>query len=49
MKICLGYVQSFDDLVTTFENFCRHFNENGLVIVEQWVFKKDFKKGAHIP
>ncbi len=41
----IGYVQSFDNLVTTFENFYRHLNENGLVIVEPWVFKKDFKKG----
>jgi ubiquinone/menaquinone biosynthesis C-methylase UbiE len=47
--ICLfssiGYVQSFYNLVKTLENFFRHLNDTGLVIVEPWVFKKDFKKG----
>jgi len=47
--ICLfssiGYVQTFDNLVKTLENFYRHLNEKGLVMVEPWIFKKDFKKG----
>jgi SAM-dependent methyltransferase len=47
--ICLfssiGYVQSFHNLVKTLENFSGHLNDTGLVVVEPWVFKKDFKKG----
>lgn len=47
--ICLfssiGYVQSFHNLVKTIENLFRHLNDTGLVLVEPWVFKKDFKKG----
>lgn len=46
--ICLfssiGYVQSFSNLVKTFETFYRHLHDKGLVIVEPWVFKKDYKK-----
>jgi hypothetical protein len=46
--ICLfssiGYVQSFNNLVKTLENFHRHLNDEGLAIVEPWVFKGDFKK-----
>jgi len=40
----IGYVQNFNNLVKTLENFQKHLNEEGLVIVEPWVFKKDFKK-----
>lgn len=47
--ICLfgsiGYVQNFNNLVKTLENFNKHLNEKGLAIVEPWIFKKDFKKG----
>lgn len=47
--ICLfsaiGYVQDFDDLMKALENFYRHLHDKGLVIVEPWIFKKDFKKG----
>jgi len=47
--ICLfssiGYVQTFNNLVKTLENFYEHLNEKGLVIVEPWIFKNDFKKG----
>lgn len=47
--ICLfssiGYVQNFDNLVRTLENFYKHLNYEGIVIVEPWVFKKDFKEG----
>lgn len=47
--ICLfgsiGYVQVFSSLVRTFEGFFSHVNDKGLVVVEPWVFKSDFKKG----
>ena len=47
--VCLfgsvGYVQSFNNLVKALDNFYRHLNDTGLVILEPWVFKKDFKKG----
>ena len=47
--ICLfssiGYVQNFNNLVKTLENFYKHLNDEGLAIVEPWIFKKDFKKG----
>jgi trans-aconitate methyltransferase len=47
--ICLfssiGYVQTFNNLLKTLENFYEHLNEKGLVIVEPWIFKNDFKKG----
>jgi len=41
----IGYVQSFKNLVKTLENFYKHLKDTGLVIVEPWVFKKDFKEG----
>ena len=44
----IGYVQTFNNLVKTLENFYRHLNEKGLVIVEPWIFKKDFKKGIYL-
>jgi len=47
--ICLfssiGYVLDLNNLIKTLENFYEHLNEKGLVIVEPWIFKKDFKKG----
>jgi SAM-dependent methyltransferase len=47
--ICLfssiGYVQTFNNLIKTLENFYEHLNGKGLAIVEPWIFKKDFKKG----
>jgi len=42
----IGYVQSFGNLVTTLENFRKQLTDKGIVIVEPWVFKKDFKKGT---
>ncbi len=41
----IGYVQNFNNLVKTLENFHKHLNDKGLAIVEPWIFKKDFKKG----
>ena len=47
--ICLfssiGYVQTCRNLVKTLENLHRHLNDIGLVILEPWVFMKDFKEG----
>jgi len=41
----IGHVQTFDNLVRTIKNFYNHSVEKGLVIVEPWIFKKDFIKG----
>ncbi len=41
----IGYVESFNNLVKTLRNFHNHLHNNGIAIVEPWVFKKDFKKG----
>jgi ubiquinone/menaquinone biosynthesis C-methylase UbiE len=41
----IGYGQNFNNLVRTLENFYKHLNEQGLAIVEPWIFKKDFIKG----
>lgn len=47
--ICLfssiGYVKSFNNLMKTLRNFWTHLDEKGLVIMEPWIFKKDFKSG----
>ncbi len=42
----IGYVQSFRKLVRTLRNFHHHLAEDGLALVEPWVFKKDFRKGT---
>ena len=44
----IGYVQTFNNLVKTLENFHEHLNDKGLVIVEPWIFKKDFKKRIYL-
>jgi len=41
----IGYVQDFNILVKTLENFNKHLNNNGLLLLEPWVFKKDFRSG----
>ena len=41
----IGHVQTFDNLVQTIRNFHNHVAQGGLVIVEPWLFKKDFEKG----
>jgi SAM-dependent methyltransferase len=41
----IGYVQTYQNLVKTLHNFHRHLKDKGLVIVEPWVFLKDFKEG----
>jgi len=42
----IGYVQTFGKLVRTLKNFRNHLNNQGLTLVEPWVFKKDFRKGT---
>ncbi len=41
----IGYVQNFRKLVRTLRNFYDHLTNDGLALVEPWVFKKDFRKG----
>jgi len=41
----IGYVETFSNMVKTLENFRKHLSEKGLVIVEPWIFRKDFKEG----
>jgi len=41
----IGYVQTYENLVKTLENLHRYLKDDGLVLMEPWVFKKDFKKG----
>jgi len=41
----IGYVQTFRNLVKTFRNFYDHLASDGLVLVEPWIFKNDFRKG----
>jgi SAM-dependent methyltransferase len=41
----IGYAKNFNNLVKTLANFHKHLNEKGLLIVEPWIFLKDFKKG----
>lgn len=41
----IGYVQTFKNLVKTLKNLFNHLNNEGLTLVEPWVFKKDFRKG----
>jgi ubiquinone/menaquinone biosynthesis C-methylase UbiE len=40
-----GYVETFNNMVKTLGNFHKHLREKGLVIVEPWIFRKDFKEG----
>ncbi|MGD8546138.1 MAG: class I SAM-dependent methyltransferase [Candidatus Bathyarchaeota archaeon] len=42
----IGYVKTFQNLVKTLRNFHRHLNNEGLVMIEPWVFVKDFKEGS---
>lgn len=42
----IGYVQNLKNLIRTLKNFYRHIADNGLIIVEPWVFKKEFRKGT---
>ena len=44
----IGYVQDFNNLVGTLENFYEHLNGQGLVLIEPWIFKKEFKKDYYI-
>lgn len=42
----IGYVQSFRNLVRTLRNFRNHLANDGLALVEPWVFRKDFREGT---
>lgn len=42
----IGYVRNFRNLVKTFRNFHDHLSDNGLTLVEPWVFRKDFRRGS---
>jgi len=41
----IGYVETFNNMVKTLENFHKHLSGKGLLIVEPWIFRKDFKEG----
>jgi len=41
----IGYVQNLRNLARTLRNFYDHLTDDGLALVEPWVFKKDFRKG----
>ncbi|MGD0977760.1 MAG: methyltransferase domain-containing protein [Candidatus Bathyarchaeia archaeon] len=41
----IGYVQNLGNLARTLRNFYDHLTNDGLALVEPWVFKKDFRKG----
>ena len=47
--ICLfssiGYVKTFDKLISTLKCFYQHLNNNGLVIVEPWLTPENWHKG----
>jgi len=46
--ICLfssvSYVQTFDNLVKALKNFYIHLKNKGLLIIEPWMFKKEFNR-----
>jgi ubiquinone/menaquinone biosynthesis C-methylase UbiE len=42
----IGYVQNFRNLVRTLRNFHNHLADDGMVLVEPWVFRRDFRKGT---
>lgn len=41
----IGYAETLENLVKTFKNFHNHLSNEGLTLIEPWVFKKDFQKG----
>jgi ubiquinone/menaquinone biosynthesis C-methylase UbiE len=41
----IGYVHTFGNLVKALRKMYEHLEENGLIIVEPWIFRKDYKKG----
>lgn len=42
----IGYVKSFRNLARTLQNFHNHLSDDGLALVEPWVFRKDFREGT---
>jgi len=41
----IGYVQNLENLAKTVRNFHDHLSDDGLALVEPWIFRKDFRKG----
>jgi len=41
----IGHVQTFKNLLKTLNNFRRHLDDKGILILEPWIFKQDFKQG----
>jgi SAM-dependent methyltransferase len=41
----IGYVQNLRNLARTLQNFHVHLANDGLALIEPWVFRKDFRKG----
>ena len=44
----IGYVRTRRNLEKAFRNFYRHLNENGILLIEPWIFVSDFKEGKII-
>jgi ubiquinone/menaquinone biosynthesis C-methylase UbiE len=44
----IGYVKTYANLRKTFRSFARHMKTGGLVIIDPWRSKSDFKTGSHL-
>lgn len=47
--ICLfssiGYTKTYPNLIKTINNFSKHLKEGGVVIIEPWITKSNYRKG----
>jgi ubiquinone/menaquinone biosynthesis C-methylase UbiE len=41
----IGYAHTFGNLVKSLRNMRNHLESNGLLIIEPWIFRKDYTKG----
>lgn len=41
----IGYVKAYSNLRKTIKNFSRHLKQGGVLIIEAWISKSDFKRG----
>lgn len=41
----IGYVQTYENLVSTLKSFRNHINDNGCIIVEPWITPEQWKGG----
>jgi ubiquinone/menaquinone biosynthesis C-methylase UbiE len=41
----IGYVQTYENLRKTVENFSKHLNKEGIVVIEPWFTKNSYKRG----